>query len=235
MKKRIIFKLFILIIILISIFVFIIKLNQEKNKTKNDVYQSNMYEIDSQKNIRKYFKNFAINVNKHKDFKSENEEIDDIDSEYEQIISEQKTTGQWFIEYKEFINKHPNKKAETIYETFSQTELDLLFKVVQAEVGNYDFSSKVNVANVIFNRVKDEKFEDTLNEILINSQFATISNNAINKVTVDEETILACEYAFIFEDTTNGALFFDSTDGNSWAARNKKWIFKDEAGHNFYK
>ena len=107
-------------------------------------------------------------------------------------------------------------------------ELDLLFRVVQAEIGNYSFKQKVNVANVILNRVDHERFGESLSEVLIPSQFSTISNGRINKVKVSEDTILACEYAFLFADTTNGALFFDS-DGSLKYPK----IYNDEA-HNFY-
>ena len=68
-----------------------------------------------------------------------------------------------------------------------------------------------------------------MSEILIPSQFSTISNGSIHKVAVDETTILACEYVFMFGDTTGGALFFDSN-----GALNYKFVFNDGA-HNFYK
>ena len=131
--------------------------------------------------------------------------------------------------YKECIdNPKFEDKPETIYDCFTEQELDLLFRVVQAEIGDYSFDQKVNVANVIFNRIAHERFGETLNEVLVSSQFATISNGRINRVKVDEDTILACEYAFLFADTTNGALFFDS-DGSL----NYEKIANDGA-HNFY-
>ena len=137
---------------------------------------------------------------------------------------------EWFISYKKIIDKYSYilDPPETIYDYFSEQELDLLFKVVQAEIGDYSFEQKINVANVVYNRVYHERFGETLSEVLIPSQFATISNGRINRVKVDEDTILACEYAFLFEDTTNGALFFDS-DGSLKYPK----IYDDEA-HNFY-
>ena len=46
---------------------------------------------------------------------------------------------------------------------------------------------------------------------------------------------MACDYVYQFGDTTGGALWFDSTRGNSWADRNKEYLFCDNVGHNFYK
>ena len=141
---------------------------------------------------------------------------------------------EWFKEYKKIIDKYPKAMFVTIYDVFTKEELDLLFRVVQAEVGDYDFMSEANVASVILNRHYYYK-TDLTSILLAEYQFATITNGMYLKVEVDEETILACEYVFLFGDTTNGAMFFDSTNGNSWAAHNREFIFRDSAGHDFYK
>ena len=155
-----------------------------------------------------------------------------VENEYRQLMKERlkaEDKKEWFLRYKEFINNSDYEdKPENIYDCFTKQELDLLFRVVQAEIGDYSFEQKVNVANVIFNRVYHERFGETLNDVLIPSQFSTISSKRINKVKVSEDTILACEYAFLFGDTTNGALFFDS-DGSL----NYPKVYNDSV-HNFY-
>ena len=155
-----------------------------------------------------------------------------IENEYRKLMLERvkaEDKREWYLKYRAFIGESKYEdKPETIYDYFTEQELDLLFRVVQAEIGNYSFEQKVNVANVILNRVDHERFGESLNEVLIPSQFSTISNGRINKVKVSEDTILACEYAFLFDDTTNGALFFDS-DGTL----NYPKIGEDGA-HNFY-
>ena len=137
---------------------------------------------------------------------------------------------EWFIAYKKMINDYSNvlDKPESIYDYYTEEELSLLFHVVQAEIGDYTFEQKCNVASVIFNRLEHEQFNNTIHEILTSDQFSTISNGRIHNVTVDEETILACEYVFMFGDTTDGALFFDSN-----GALNYRYLFNDGA-HNFY-
>lgn len=139
---------------------------------------------------------------------------------------------EWFIAYKNIINEYSYiiDPPETIYDYFTEEELDLLFHVVQAEVGDeYSFESKINVVNVIFNRFYHERFPDTLSDILVYDQFSPIADGRYRKVEVTEDVILACEYAFMMEDTTDGCLFFDSNN-----TLNYQFVFNDGA-HNFYK
>lgn len=139
---------------------------------------------------------------------------------------------EWFLAYKKIIEKYSYiiDPPETIYDYFSKEELDLLFHVVQAEVGDeYSFESKINVANVIFNRFYHERFPDTLLDILVCDQFSPIADGRYREVEVTEDTILACEYAFMMEDTTDGCLFFDSNN-----TLNYQFVFNDGT-HNFYK
>lgn len=139
---------------------------------------------------------------------------------------------EWFISYKDIIDEYSYiiNQPETIYDNFSEEELDLLFRVVQAEIGDeYSFEQKCNVASVIFNRLGHERFPDALLDILTPDQFSTISSGSYEKVEVSDVTILACEYAFQFEDTTGGCLFFDSN-----GALKYEYVYNDGA-HNFYK
>lgn len=139
---------------------------------------------------------------------------------------------EWFIAYKNIIDEYSYilDPPETIYDYFTEDELDLLFHVVQAEIGDeYSFEQKCNVASVIFNRLEHERFPNTLSEILVYDQFSPIADGRYKKVEVSENTILACEYTFMIEDTTNGCLFFDSNN-----TLNYQFVFNDSA-HNFYK
>ena len=148
-------------------------------------------------------------------------------------------TMEWFKKYKEIQDEYSEwiDKDETIYDYFDGSELDLLFHIVETEVrGEDNFDEKVNVASVIFNRIDHEDFPMNLIEILTERpQFSSYISGDYKNVTVTETTILACEYAFQFPDTTNGALWFDSTRGNSWADRNREYIFTDSVGHSFYR
>ena len=138
---------------------------------------------------------------------------------------------EWFVSYKNIIAKYPDLDApETIYDYYTQDELNMLFCVVQAEIGDeYTFEQKCNVVSVIFNRIEHDEFGDEIFKVLTSSQFETISNGRYKSVEVSEDTVLACEYVFMFGDTTNGALFFDSNNSLKY-----KKISNDGA-HSFYK
>ena len=166
--------------------------------------------------------------------------IESIRNNYENALNEMKMRmkkiefipdkKEWFLAYKSIVEEYENffDSPETIYDCFSDNELDLLFHVVEAEIGNYAFNQKVNVASVIFNRIEHDRFPNELGEILVMDQFATISDGRYKEVEVSEDTILACEYAFQIEDTTGGCLFFDSNNMLKY-----EFVFSDGA-HNFY-
>ena len=122
----------------------------------------------------------------------------------------------------------------TLYDVYTEEELDLLFKVVQAEATDGTVEQKSNVASVIFNRLKKGWWGgDLTKNLMAKRQFEVVTNGRYKKMKISEKTILACEMAFE-QDTTQGALFFDSTEGKSWAAENREWIFNDGI-HDFYK
>ena len=64
------------------------------------------------------------------------QDLKDIES-----ISDRK---EWFIAYKNIIANYPDLDAhETIYDYYTQDELNMLFRVVQAEIGDeYTFAHK---------------------------------------------------------------------------------------------
>lgn len=145
---------------------------------------------------------------------------------------------QWFIQYKALNEEYSQwiEQKQSIYDNFSKEELQFLFMIVEAEVtGENHFDEKANVASVIFNRLEHEDFPNMVIDILTEkSQFSSYSDGRFRKVKITETTELACEYAWMFGDTTGGALYFDSTNGNSWASKNLRFLFKDSVGHSFY-
>ena len=122
----------------------------------------------------------------------------------------------------------------SLYSTFTQEELELLFRVVEAEATDACVDCKSHVASVIFNRLKEGWWGgDLTRNLMAKNQFEVITNGRYMRVSITEDTITACEMAFK-EDTAQGATFFDSTNGKSWAHKNRTWLFQDCAKHNFY-
>lgn len=123
----------------------------------------------------------------------------------------------------------------SVYNYFSTDEICFFAQVVEAEItGIGMFDAKCNVASVIFNRMAyPTMFGNNIYEILNSEQFASVADGRYLEVVVTQETFDAIEYVFINGDTTGSCLFFDSTNGNSWAANNRQWAFND-GFHDFY-
>lgn len=137
---------------------------------------------------------------------------------------------EWFIEYKELLSKYAEwiYLPETVFDVFTEDEVNLICRMVETECYGQDFDPKVNVACVAFNRLYSENFGDTITEIITRpKQFA------YGRTKISEDTILAVEYAFMFGDTTQGALFFHSMKKTE-TFNKRKYIFTDNAGHHFY-
>lgn len=141
-----------------------------------------------------------------------------------------------YLEKIEGLSNPVAKLIPKIYQHFSESEVWFLFQIVEAEVtGNRNFDAKARVASVIFNRWNTGNYASLSNILTAESQFSTYWNGSYRRVTVTEATISACEYVYEYGDTSGGAMFFDSCDGDSWAARNRPYMYTDEVGHAFYR
>jgi hypothetical protein len=137
----------------------------------------------------------------------------------------------WYVEYKDILNRFESyiDVPETVYDVYSDNEIYLIQRAVETETFQCSFDSKVNVASVIFNRLNDGRFGDGVNEVITSPrQFA------YGRKVISEDTVLAVEYAFEIEDTTDGCIAFRSDKKpDKWGS----WIysFSDNAIHHFYK
>lgn len=221
---------FLLLIVIVSLSALIILLNFRDNNIKTKQVETQILTVDSIKNQINQEINTLENESLSINFEID-EAIDEMNQKIEEIGSIQNKT-EWFIAYKSIIDEYSYiiEPPETIYDYFSEEELDLFFRVVQAEVGDeYSFEQKVNVAVVIFNRLHDERFPNTLSEILTPDQFQPISDGRYKYIDVSLNTILACEYAFQIGNDKEECLFFDSNN-----KLNYEFVFNDGI-HNFYK
>lgn len=138
---------------------------------------------------------------------------------------------EYYKEYMQVVIHYADQvdPPETIYDYYSDEEVYLIQRCVETEVHGADFMSKVNVANVILNRVKaDGKFGSTPSEVIIPGQFV------FGRTEIDESTKRAVEFAFMFKDTTDGALYFQSIAPFEHFS-GADYMFTDQAGHHFYK
>ncbi|MCM3766930.1 cell wall hydrolase [Neobacillus niacini] len=92
---------------------------------------------------------------------------------------------------------------------FSQSEIDLLARLVRAEAETEPYEGKVAVACVVLNRLESPKFPDTIKEVIYQKrQFQPVSNGQINK-PADEDSIKAVYEALNDKRTlAQDSLFF---------------------------
>lgn len=126
----------------------------------------------------------------------------------------------------------------------SEEDLEMLLRIVEAEAGNQDEEGKLLVANVVLNRVKSDKFPDTVTEVVLQQengvcQFSPVSNKTLWSVEVSEETQAAVERALMGEDISDGALYFAArqyadSEKMKWFDTHLTFLFK-HGGHEFFK
>lgn len=215
-ENKIIIGLLIVIIILISIDIF--TENQVKEKNNNEIEVV----VEQEEIVPYYTEKEAVDIVdlKRTEYETKLKELQTIEDEQERFVAYKKLYDE-YLEWCDF--------PETIYDCYSEEEILLIQKVVETETFQCDFMSKVNVANVIFNRVISEEFDNSITEVVTKpNQFAYGRNN------ISESTILAVEYAFLNEDTTNGSLFFHS-NSKTETFNKAEYVFTDDCGHHFYK
>jgi len=129
------------------------------------------------------------------------------------------------------------------YYLLSEEDYEVLLRIVEAEAGGEDEEGKLLVANVVFNRLNNPKFPDTVTDVIFQksegvTQFSPVSTGSIWSVTVSEETVAAVERALYGEDISQGALYFAArkyADGDKmqWFDEKLIYLFK-HGGHEFF-
>lgn len=132
-------------------------------------------------------------------------------------------------------------KDKKIFREMSKDDRFTLYRIVEAEATNGDKQSKKNVAHVILNRVKSNKFPNTISGVVFQKhQFSPISDGRFYSVEIKESTKQAVIEAYEEGDTTGGALYFANmscvTNANTRRWFNSMtYLFKDSIGHSFYR
>lgn len=125
----------------------------------------------------------------------------------------------------------------------SDGDYETLLSIVEAEAGGEDMQSRILVANVILNRVKDHHFPDTVSEVVWESdngaaQFSPTEDGRISAVEVSEMTKEAVRQVLEGLDYSKGALFFVAKDqalksNVEWFESDLKLLF-EHGDHAFY-
>lgn len=80
-------------------------------------------------------------------------------------------------------------------------DYDALLWIVEAEATGGDLKSKVLIANVVLNRVNDERFPDSIYDVVFqyaggSAQFSPVEDGRIYSVEITEDTIQAVDQAW---------------------------------------
>lgn len=104
---------------------------------------------------------------------------------------------------------------EEILEEMKYGDMELVAQLVQAEAGNQDLTGKRLVADVVYNRVRDPRFSNTIEEVIYqNHQFSVIKNGRFAKAgwEIDENSFRASEMEYYDGDRLDsGVLYFNNS------------------------
>lgn len=122
------------------------------------------------------------------------------------------------VQVLEIKDPTPEELAEEMY----YDSLELLACCVEAEAGNQDLLGKRMVAGVVLNRVEDEDWPDSIEEVITQPyQFTTWWNGAIEKAEPSEETFEAVKLE-LEERSYPGLYYFCSTGYSQYGTPWKK-------------
>ncbi len=128
------------------------------------------------------------------------------------------------------------KTADEVELVLPVEEYKALCRIVQAEAGNQDAKGKQLIANVVLNRVENENFPDTVEEVILQdnggiTQFSPTKNGSYHSAKITVDTMAAVNRALSGEDISGGALYFKAGTATSWG--NLTFLFQ-HGGHVFF-
>ena len=119
---------------------------------------------------------------------------------------------------------------------YNADELFWMSRVIHAESSGESLKGKIAVGNVILNRVNSPVFPNSiLGVIAQKNQFSTYRGGRLEHVNPNHSSVIAAKIVLDggVVEGLHKATYFDSTGGNSWAARNKTCVAVI-GGHKFY-
>ncbi|AKL84140.1 cell wall hydrolase [Bacillus atrophaeus] len=117
-------------------------------------------------------------------------------------------------------SSHPKEKAERKY---SQSEKELLSRLVHAEAKGESYKGKVAVASVVLNRTEERGFPDTIRGVIYQKNaFEPVANGSINQ-KADKDSIEAAEEVLSDKNRETEAIFFynPKTASDDWIRSRK--------------
>lgn len=118
---------------------------------------------------------------------------------------------------------------------WSAEESYLLVKIAMAEAESEDTEGKALVMLVVINRVWDDEFPDTIEEVIYQlGQFSSITNGRFDKVEPDADCWAALDLIMLEKwDESMGATYFESKSESTWHSKHLRFLFQ-HGNHYFY-
>lgn len=133
-------------------------------------------------------------------------------------------------------------ESESVVPWYTEEEQKMMEYIIQQEVRGATIKHKRIIAQVIINRVKSDKFPNTITDVILQKgQFSSVDNYYNHTYEPDDDTKQAVKEVLNneCEDLSNGALFFYSP---RWASKKSANYFENSLtflfeleGHRFFK
>lgn len=133
-------------------------------------------------------------------------------------------------------------ESKSVVPWYTEEEQKMMEYIIQQEVRGATIKHKRIIAQVIINRVKSDKFPNTITDVILQKgQFSSVGNYYNHTYEPDDDTKQAVKEVLNneCEDLSNGALFFYSP---RWASKKSANYFENSLtflfeleGHRFFK
>lgn len=118
----------------------------------------------------------------------------------------------------------------------SESDLEILAKIIYAEARGESYQGKVAVGAVILNRVRSSKYPNTIKEVVFApKQFSPVGSGTYYSAKPSEEEYNAAQEALSGVDPTNGALTFYAYKYTKSAYHESMQHTVTIGGHKFFK
>ena len=122
------------------------------------------------------------------------------------------------------------EQKDFLYE-ISDEEMEILYRIVEAEATSGDFDQKANVAQCVINRLGTH--QDTITEVVFaKNQFSPVSDGRYYSVEIQESTREAVD-SVVANPTRHDSKFFQANYSNSKWFKTLKFDFEDGI-HRYY-
>lgn len=117
-----------------------------------------------------------------------------------------------------------------------EEELELLAKIIYAESGHESYEGQVAVGSVILNRVQDDRFPDTIRDVIYQpNQFGPARTGQLDKIKPSDDALRAAEQVLAGEDLLEGAVYFHNPRRDTQTFFRTLTLVEDIGNHRFLK